>query len=83
MKDKAATPAAVIPIGAAKRKPVIPGKAVKESEPIWGKDVMDQKFVIVPKLLLRAQARLGLDPAQLRRRKSIKLSTSIGSRYDL
>ena len=43
MKDKAATPAAVIPIGAARRKPVIPGKAVKESERIWGKDVVSTR----------------------------------------
>jgi predicted transcriptional regulator len=38
---------------------------MKESERIWGKDVMAQKFVIVPKLLLLAQARLGLDATQL------------------
>ena len=56
----------VVPISAAKgKKPRVPGKAMKESERIWGKDVMAQRFVIVPKLLLRAQARLGLDAIQL------------------
>jgi predicted transcriptional regulator len=65
VKDKAATPATVIPIDAAKRKLMVPGKTIKESERMWSKDVMDQKFVIVPKLLLRAQAKLGLDATQL------------------
>ena len=65
VKDKVVVPATVIPIGAAKRRPPVPGKTVKESERIWGKDVMEQRFVILPKLLLRAQALLGLDAIQL------------------
>lgn len=42
-----------------------PGKATKESEKKWGKEVMDVGFCIIPSLLLRAQQRLGLDPTQL------------------
>ena len=37
----------------------------KASEAKWGKSVMDLGFCIVPSLLLRAQARLGLNPTQL------------------
>jgi predicted transcriptional regulator len=37
----------------------------KMSEEKWGKPVMDLGFSIVPSLLLRAQARLGLNPTQL------------------
>ena len=37
----------------------------KASEQKWGKEVMDLGFCIVPSLLLRAQARLGLNPTQL------------------
>jgi predicted transcriptional regulator len=37
----------------------------KASEEKWGRPVMDLGFCIVPSLLLRAQARLGLNPTQL------------------
>ena len=37
----------------------------KASEQKWGKAVMNLGFCIVPSLLLRAQARLGLNPTQL------------------
>lgn len=40
-------------------------KAGKSSERKWGKPVMDLGFCIIPSLLLRAQARLGLNPTQL------------------
>lgn len=40
-------------------------KATKASERKWGKDVIDQGFCIVPSLILRAQARLKLNPTQL------------------
>jgi len=56
----------VIPISAAKgKKPLTPGKAQKESEKMWGKEVMARGFLIIPSLLLRARARLGLDGRQL------------------
>ena len=42
-----------------------PAKAKKASERKWGKPVMDLGFCIIPPLLLRAQARLGLNPTQL------------------
>lgn len=42
-----------------------PSKAKKASERKWGKPVMDLGFCIVPSLLLRAQARLKLNPTQL------------------
>ena len=42
-----------------------PAKAKKASERKWGKAVMDLGFCIIPSLLLRAQARLGLNPTQL------------------
>ena len=42
-----------------------PAKAKKASERKWGKPVMDLGFCIIPSLLLRAQARLGLNPTQL------------------
>lgn len=46
--------------------PLRPGTASKKaSEEKWGKPVMDLGFCIVPSLLLRAQARLGLNPTQL------------------
>ena len=40
-------------------------KAGKSSERKWGRPVMDLGFCIIPSLLLRAQARLGLNPTQL------------------
>jgi predicted transcriptional regulator len=42
-----------------------PAKAKKASERKWGKAVVDLGFCIIPSLLLRAQARLGLNPTQL------------------
>lgn len=42
-----------------------PVKDKKTSERKWGKGVMGLGFCIVPSLLLRAQARLGLNPTQL------------------
>lgn len=46
--------------------PIRPATASKKaSEEKWGKSVMDLGFCIVPSLLLRAQARLGLNPTQL------------------
>ena len=42
-----------------------PAKAKKASERKWGRAVMDLGFCIIPSLLLRAQARLGLNPTQL------------------
>ncbi|MGH7088520.1 MAG: helix-turn-helix domain-containing protein, partial [Stellaceae bacterium] len=50
--------AEVVPI-----RPVTASK--KSSEQKWGKAVMDLGFCIIPSLLLRAQARLGLNPTQL------------------
>ncbi len=52
------TTAEVIPI-----RPATVNK--KMSEQKWGKAVMDLGFSIVPSLLLRAQARLELNPTQL------------------
>jgi hypothetical protein len=49
----------------AKVIPLQPLKAKKASERKWGKAVMDLGFCIIPSLLLRAQARLGLNPTQL------------------
>lgn len=40
-------------------------KATKASERKWGKAVMDRGFCMVPSLMLRAQARLNLNPTQL------------------
>ncbi len=45
--------------------PLRPLKATKESERKWGKPVMGLGFCVVPSLLLRAQARLGLNARQL------------------
>lgn len=42
-----------------------PLKATKASERKWSKPVMDLGFCIVPSLLLRAQRRLKLSPAEL------------------
>ena len=42
-----------------------PRKATKASERKWGKAVMDRGFCIIPSLLLRAQARLKLNPTKL------------------
>jgi hypothetical protein len=49
----------------AKVIPLQPLKAKKASERKWGKAVMDLGFCIIPSLMLRAQARLGLNPTQL------------------
>ncbi len=51
--------------GSAKVIPLRPLKATKASERKWGKGVMGLGFCIVPSLLLRAQARLGLNARQL------------------
>ena len=40
-------------------------RATSPAERIWGKEVMEHGFCIVPSLLLRAQSRLGLNPTQL------------------
>ncbi len=45
--------------------PLRPPASKKASEEKWGKGVMDLGFCIVPSLVLRAQARLGLNPTQL------------------
>jgi len=45
--------------------PLRPAKSPQASEKKWGKAVMKLGFSIVPSLLLRAQARLGLNPTQL------------------
>jgi predicted transcriptional regulator len=45
--------------------PLHPSKATKASERKWGKAVMGLGFCIVPSLLLRAQRRLGVNPAQM------------------
>jgi hypothetical protein len=67
VREKAVRPAKVIPIEAAKgkKKPLTAGKAKKESERKWGKAVIARGFCIIPSMLLRAQARLGLDSRQL------------------
>lgn len=57
MANKDTTSAKVIPLH--------PLKAKKASERKWGKDVMGFGFCIVPSLLLRAQARLKLNPTHL------------------
>lgn len=49
----------------AKVIPLRPSKATKASERKWSKPVMDLGFCIVPSLLLKAQARLKLNPTQL------------------
>jgi len=49
----------------AKVIPLQPVKAKKASEQKWGRDVMALGFCIVPSMLLRAQARLSLNPAHL------------------
>jgi DNA-binding MarR family transcriptional regulator len=41
------------------------GKVKKESEKKWGRDVLARGFLIVPAMIVRAQARLGLDAAHL------------------
>ena len=40
-------------------------KAERESEKKWGRAVMDLGYSMVPSLIFRAQARLGLSPTQL------------------
>lgn len=45
--------------------PLRPTKAAKVSERKWGAEVIGLGFCLVPSLLLRAQRRLGLNPAQL------------------
>jgi hypothetical protein len=57
MADKGTTSGKVIALH--------PLKAKKTSERKWGKEVMALGFCIVPSLLLRAQARLKLDPTHL------------------
>jgi DNA-binding transcriptional ArsR family regulator len=53
-----APPAKVISIGKPKKD------TRRESEKKYGKPVMDYGFCIVPSLLMQAQGRLGLNPAQ-------------------
>jgi len=70
LKDKGKEAAKVIPIDVAKEgKAGSAGKARKESakksEKKWGKAVISLGFCIVPSMLFRAQARLGLDSRQL------------------
>jgi predicted transcriptional regulator len=65
MGNKGRGPAPVIPIGAAKGKKPLSGRVKKESEKKWGRAVMARGFQIVPSILLRGQARLGLDSRQL------------------
>src|SRR5438552_88690 len=56
----------VISLDAAKvKKGLNPGKAKKASERKWGKAVIARGFCIVPSLILRAQARLKLEPVHL------------------
>jgi predicted transcriptional regulator len=40
-------------------------KAERESEKKWGRAVMDLGYSMIPSLIFRAQARLGLSPTQL------------------
>jgi len=40
-------------------------KAERESEKKWGRAVMDLGYSMIPSLIFRAQARLGLNPVQL------------------
>lgn len=65
MKTPAKTPKAE----AASNVIAMPSRADKgakrESEAKWGKEVMDVGYCIVPSVLLRAQARLGLSGQQL------------------
>lgn len=41
------------------------GKATRSSESKWGTEVMALGFCVLPSLIFRAQARLGLNPTQL------------------
>lgn len=43
----------------------LPNKKVKESNKKWGAPVIERGFCIIPSLLFRAQARLGLSAQQL------------------
>lgn len=45
--------------------PIHPKERLQSSEKKWGKAVMDLGFSILPSLIFRAQARLGLSPVQL------------------
>ena len=66
MAEKAASPAKVIPIDAAKgKKKTLSGKVRNESEKKWGKAVIARGFLIIPSMIVRAQARLGIDARQL------------------
>lgn len=47
------------------KKKVIPFPTQNASEKKWGKAVVKAGFTIVPSILLKAQQRLGLSPAQL------------------
>ena len=51
----------VVPLSPVKQAP----EKTRSSEKKWGKKVMDLGFCVVPSLLLRAQARLGLNPTHL------------------
>jgi len=46
-------------------EPVGRTKSTRQSEEKWGADVMALGFCVLPSLLFRAQARLGLNPTQL------------------
>jgi hypothetical protein len=45
--------------------PIRPKERMQESEKKWGKKVIDLGFSIIPSVIFRAQARLGLSPVQL------------------
>lgn len=45
--------------------PAPPAKAKLSSEKKWGKPVCDLGFCVIPSLIFKAQARLGLNPTQL------------------
>ena len=49
----------------AKILPLTRAKAERESEKKWGKAVMDLGYSMIPSLVFKAQARLGLSPVQL------------------
>lgn len=46
-------------------KPAYSNAAEKQSVKKWGQPVLDLGFSIIPSLIFRAQARLGLNPSQL------------------
>ncbi len=55
------TPNNVVPLSPVKQAP----EKTRSSEKKWGKKVINLGFCVVPSLLLRAQARLGLSPTHL------------------